>query len=103
MKELNALKKRFHMNKYISFGFCRSNVSIQFSKTCLFVSELSFAYFLMLVAMTYNTWLFVAVVIGRGLGYYLVTPLIGSRIDSDEIDHHGYGDLWQDYPHPVDI
>lgn len=91
------------MNKYISFGFCRSNISIQFSKTCLFVSELSFAYFLMLVAMTYNTLLFVAVVIGRGLGYYLVTPLIGSRIDSDEIDHHGYSDLWQNYPHPVDI
>ncbi|XP_020626941.1 probable low affinity copper uptake protein 2 isoform X2 [Orbicella faveolata] len=96
-KTLTTKKSDFENIKY------KSNVSIQFSKTCLFVSELSFAYFLMLVAMTYNTWLFVAVVIGRGLGYYLVTPLIGSRIDSDEIDHHGYSDLWQDYPHPVDI
>ena len=77
-------------------------MSIQLSKTCLFVAELSFAYFLMLIAMTYNTWLFVAVVIGRGLGYYLVTPLIGSYIE-DEIDHHSYNDLWQDSPHPADI
>lgn len=84
-------------------NFCRSYVSIQFSKTSLFVAELSFAYFLMLIAMTYNTWLFVAVVIGRGLGYYLVTPLIGSYIDSDDIDYHSYSDLWQDSPHPADI
>jgi len=91
------------MKKNVFFGFCRSQVSIQFSKTCLFMAELTFAYFLMLIAMTYNTWLFMAVVIGRGLGYYLVTPLIGSRIDSDEIDHHGCGDLWQDNPHPEDI
>ena len=100
---LNILKKHFHMNRNISFSFCRSYVSIQFSKTCLFVAELSFAYFLMLIAMTYNTWLFVAVVIGRGLGYCLVTPLIGSYIDSDDIDYHSYSDLWQDSPHPADI
>ncbi|XP_078365389.1 protein SLC31A2-like isoform X2 [Oculina patagonica] len=77
----------------------RSNASmVQFSKTCMFVAELSFAYFLMLVTMTYNTWLFMAVVIGRGLGYYLVTPLIGSHIGSDETDHHGYSDVLQDSP-----
>lgn len=63
---------------------------------CLFVAELSFAYFLMLIAMTYNTWLFVAVVIGRGLGYYLVTPLIGSHIGSEETDD--YSDILQDSP-----
>jgi len=100
---LNAVKKRYHMNKNTSFGFFRSYVSIQFPKTCLFVAELSFAYFLMLVAMTYNTWLFVAVVIGRGLGYYLATPLNGSHIGSDEIDHHGYSDLGQDSLHPANI
>ena len=87
------------MDKNISFGFCRWYVLIP--KTCLFVAELSFGYFLMLIAMTYNTWLFAAVVIGRGLGYYLVRPLIGSHIDSDEIDHDGYGD--QDSLHPADI
>ena len=91
------------MNKNTSFGFFRPYVSIQCSKTCLFVAELTFAYFLMLIAMTYNTWLFVAVVIGRGLGYYLVTPLIGAHLGSDEIDHPGYSDLWQDSPHPADI
>jgi len=67
------------------------------------VAELCFAYFLMLIAMTYNTWLFVAVVIGRGLGYYLVTPLIGSHSDIDELDHDGYRESWQDFPHPEEI
>ena len=46
--------------------------------------ELSFAYFVMLIVMTYNTWFFVAVVIGRGLGYCLITPLIGSHIGKEE-------------------
>jgi len=55
----------------------------QFVKTCLFLAEFSFAYFVMLIAMTYNTWLFVAVVIGRGMGYYVVTPLIDTSHHSD--------------------
>ena len=44
-----------------------------------------------------------AVVIGRGLGYYLVTPLIGSHSDIDELDHDGYRESWQDFPHPEEI
>lgn len=38
----------------------------------------------MLIAMTYNTWLFVAVVIGRGMGYYVVTPLIDTYYTGEE-------------------
>ena len=72
----------------------RSEASIQFSRTCLFVAELSFAYFLMLITMTYNTWLFIAVVIGRGLGYHLVTPLIDSYVGSGETDD--YSDMSMD-------
>jgi len=46
------------------------------SKTFLFVTQFLLAYFLMLIAMTCNTWLFLAVVIGHGVGYYLITPII---------------------------
>ena len=62
----------------------RVDLITQFAKTVLFLAELFFAYFLMLIAMTYNTWLFVAVVIGRGLGYYLVTPLVDAYISREE-------------------
>ena len=33
-------------------------------------------YFLMLVVMTYNAWLFLAVVLGTGFAYYITGPLI---------------------------
>lgn len=65
----------------------------QLAKTCLFVVELSFAYFLMLIAMTYNTWLFVAVVIGRGMGYYVMTPLIDTYYREETAD---YSDIQRD-------
>ena len=68
---------------FSTFPF-RLDFITQFSKTCLFLAELAFAYFLMLIAMTYNTCFFVAVVIGRGLGYYLVTPLIDTYINREE-------------------
>ena len=57
---------------------------MQFSETCLFVTELAFAYFLMLISMTYNASLFAAVVIGRGMGYYLTTPLVDTYITKGE-------------------
>lgn len=63
---------------------------------CLFVGEISFAYFLMLIAMTYNTCFFGAVVIGRGFGYYLITPLTGYLTDSD--DTRDYHAVSQDSP-----
>ncbi|CAH3038358.1 unnamed protein product, partial [Pocillopora meandrina] len=66
----------------------RSEAFTQFLKTCIFMAELSFAYFLMLITMTYNTWLFIAVVIGRGLGFYLVTPLMISYEGREETDDY---------------
>lgn len=66
----------------------RSEAFTQILKMCLFVAELSFEYFLMLITMTYNTWLFITVVIGRGLGFYLVTPLISSYVGRGETDDY---------------
>lgn len=64
----------------------RSEAFTRILKTCLFMAELSFAYFLMLITMTCNIWLFIAVVIGRGSGFYLVSPLISSYVGSEETD-----------------
>lgn len=40
-------------------------------KTFLFLIQFLVGYFLMLVAMTYNVWLFLAVITGCGLGHFL--------------------------------
>ena len=45
-------------------------------KTCLHLVQFLVGYFLMLVAMTYNIWLFLAVIIGCGLGHFLAAPSI---------------------------
>ena len=40
--------------------------------TVLHMIQLTLAYFLMLIVMTYNTWLCMAVVLGSTVGYFLV-------------------------------
>lgn len=73
------------VNFFLSFVLLNSrDLVMQFSETCLFVTELAFAYFLMLISMTYNASLFAAVVIGRGMGYYLTTPLVDTYITESE-------------------
>ena len=72
----------------LCFSFCsnfRRKVLIEFSNTFLYVVQLSVGYFLMLVTFTYNTWLFMAVEIGHGLGFYLVTPLVIAYSGREEI------------------
>lgn len=71
---------------------------MQFAKTFMSVVELLFGYFLMLIAMTYNAWFFIAVVVGRGLGYYIITPLIGSHISSSRYTDDGYYNIPRDSP-----
>ena len=76
------------------FFTCRRNLFTEFTSTCLYIVKFSVSYFLMLVTYTYNTWLFVAVVIGHGLGFYLVTPLIDTYTSREGTGD--YGDLRKD-------
>ena len=78
---------------FFSFSWTKNIYNFQvrsphsaFKNESFFITELSFAFFLMLITMTCNTWLFIAVVIGRGLGFYLVSPLIKSYVGSAETD-----------------
>ena len=69
----------FSTSLLLCFSFCsnfRRKVLKELSNPFLYVVQLSVGYFLMLVTFTYNTWLFMAVEIGHGLGFYLVTPLV---------------------------
>lgn len=63
IKQPHKIQRRFEMTDHLK-------------KTCLFLVQFLVGYFLMLVAMTYNVWLFLAVIIGCGLGHFLVTPSI---------------------------
>ena len=69
-----------------TYNFQVRSLHSAFKEVSFFRAELSFAYFLMLITMTCSTWLFIAVVIGQGLGFYLVSPLIKSYVGSTETD-----------------
>lgn len=40
-------------------------------QTCLHIVQITLSYFLMLIFMTYNIWLCIAVVLGAAVGYFL--------------------------------
>ena len=70
-------------------------MSNHLKKTFLYMVQFLVGYFLMLVAMTYNVWLFLAVIIGCGIGYFLATPYIEYYFDlpkkaaSQVLDNYG--------------
>lgn len=49
---------------------CHSGQSV------LHVLQVVISYFMMLAVMTYNTWIFLGVVLGSAVGYYLAYPLL---------------------------
>ncbi|XP_062268607.1 probable low affinity copper uptake protein 2 [Platichthys flesus] len=46
-------------------------------QTVLHMLQVSLGYMLMLCVMTYNVWIFIGVMIGTGLGYFISFPLLG--------------------------
>ncbi|XP_032395468.1 protein SLC31A2 isoform X2 [Etheostoma spectabile] len=46
-------------------------------QTVLHMLQVSLGYMLMLCVMSYNTWIFLGVIVGSGLGYFLSFPLLG--------------------------
>ena len=56
-------------------------------QTFLHIVQMAVSYLLMLVAMTYNTYLFLAVVLGAGVGHFLFAWCRSSVIDYNEHCH----------------
>lgn len=46
------------------------------AQTALHVLQVTLGYMLMLSVMTYNTWIFLGVIAGAGVGYFVSFPLI---------------------------
>ncbi|KAM4635051.1 protein SLC31A2 isoform 2-T2 [Polymixia lowei] len=46
-------------------------------QTALHVLQVTLGYMLMLCVMSYNTWIFLGVILGSALGYFIAFPLLG--------------------------
>jgi len=53
------------------------------AQSCLYVLQLTLAYWLMLIVMTYNSWLTAAVILGAGFGHWIFAAV---RLLSPSID-----------------
>ncbi|KAM4876962.1 protein SLC31A2 isoform 1-T1 [Thomomys bottae] len=47
-----------------------------FGQSLVHVAQVVIGYFVMLTVMSYNTWIFLGVVLGSAVGYYLVYPFL---------------------------
>ncbi|XP_006917189.1 probable low affinity copper uptake protein 2 [Pteropus alecto] len=50
--------------------------SYHFGQSLIHVAQVVIGYFMMLAVMSYNTWIFLGVVLGSAVGYYLAYPLL---------------------------
>ncbi|XP_026196006.1 probable low affinity copper uptake protein 2 isoform X2 [Anabas testudineus] len=48
-------------------------------QTVLHMIQVTLGYMLMLCVMSYNTWIFIGVIIGSALGYFISFPLLGQN------------------------
>ncbi|KAM6182679.1 protein SLC31A2 isoform 1-T1 [Erethizon dorsatum] len=48
-----------------------------FGQSLVHVIQVVIGYFIMLAVMSYNAWIFLGVILGSAVGYYLVYPLLG--------------------------
>ncbi|XP_054440487.1 protein SLC31A2 [Pteronotus mesoamericanus] len=48
----------------------------QFGQSLIHVVQVVIGYFIMLAVMSYNAWIFLGVVLGAAMGYYLTYPLL---------------------------
>jgi len=56
-------------------------------QSLLHIVQMTLSYFLMFIAMTFNSYLFVAIVLGAGLGHFLFAWRRSSIIDHNEHCH----------------
>ncbi|KAM4720581.1 protein SLC31A2 [Anableps anableps] len=50
---------------------------LHFIQTCLHILQVTLGYILMLCVMSYNVWIFLGVILGSALGYFISFPLLG--------------------------
>lgn len=58
-----------------------------FLQSFLHIIQVAVSYFLMLIAMTFNGWLFISVCVGAGFGYFLFSWRVNKGFDVNEHCH----------------
>ncbi len=84
-----------HVFTFHAFSLCRIkhysiSVSMHVLQSALHVVQVGLGYILMLVAMTFNGWLFLAICFGAGVGYLLFAKsrhLMGSYREQNDVCH----------------
>ncbi|XP_054583651.1 probable low affinity copper uptake protein 2 isoform X2 [Eptesicus fuscus] len=51
-----------------------------FGQSLIHIAQVVIGYFIMLAVMSYNTWIFLGVVLGSAVGYYLAYPLLSTGL-----------------------
>ncbi|XP_072421649.1 protein SLC31A2 [Chiloscyllium punctatum] len=55
---------------------CKRWIWVHVLQSVLHIIQVVLSYFLMLCAMSYNVWVFLSVIAGAGIGYFVAYPLI---------------------------
>ncbi len=74
----------------VSFKYYSISVSMHLVQSVLHVVQVGYAYILMLIVMSFNAWLFLAVIFGAGVGYLLFAKsrhLMGNFREQNEHCH----------------
>uniref|UniRef100_A0AAQ5ZWM5 Copper transport protein n=1 Tax=Amphiprion ocellaris TaxID=80972 RepID=A0AAQ5ZWM5_AMPOC len=58
-------------------------------QTLLHIVQVTLGYMLMLCVMSYNTWIFLGVIIGSVLGYFISFPLLGQTLPEEDVPDLG--------------
>ncbi|XP_036361446.1 probable low affinity copper uptake protein 2 [Octopus sinensis] len=58
------------------------NMKTRLWQSCLHMLQTGTGLFLMLCSMSYNTWIFISIIVGSSLGYFFLHPII--RIHADK-------------------
>ncbi len=77
------------MPLYFVIRSCKTSMTSasHYIQTILHLVQLVLSYFLMLIVMTYNVWLFISVILGCTVGYFLFGWQKGFLVDITEHCH----------------
>ena len=82
----NRLKENHY--QFDTFSFRARILSLPHTiQTMLHIVQMTISYLLMLIAMTFNTYLFIAVILGAGLGHFLFGWRRASVLDHNDHCH----------------
>lgn len=84
----NGLSISFSLHPSPFFDFSARLLNTQhILQTFLHILQMGISYLLMLIAMTFNTYLFLAIILGAGVGHFLFGWRRSSIIDYNEHCH----------------